>query len=102
MPHIKARLGSDLSGDAPKTTFLDDKGALSALNSDEFTASFVANPVFSRNIKGSSATGGGSNGGGGTGAAPTSLSDFKNGTEEALFANTNPIQYQAMVDSAEA
>ena len=101
MPHIKSRLGSDLTGDAPKTTFLDAKGALSALTMEEFSASFVANPVFSRNIKGSSADGGGSSGGrgGDSGAAPTALSDFKTGTEEALFANKNPEKYQAMVEA---
>lgn len=57
-PHIRSRLGVDLTGDTPKLVVLDENGQRSALTVDELKKSFVDNKDFSAIIKATSANGG--------------------------------------------
>lgn len=57
-PHIRSRLGVDLTGDNPKLMVLDENGQRSALTVDELKKSFVDNKDFSAIIKATSANGG--------------------------------------------
>lgn len=59
LPHIKARLDADLTGEQPSTKILDSKGALSALTLDDLEKEFVANKDFSAILIASRASGGG-------------------------------------------
>lgn len=59
VPHIKARLQADLSGDAPVTKVLGADGKVSELTVDQLRDEFVANKEFSAIIRGNRASGGG-------------------------------------------
>ncbi|WQZ00282.1 hypothetical protein Shy_CDS0005 [Escherichia phage Shy] len=59
IPHIKARLTADLSGDAPATKVLGADGKPSETTIEQLTAEFVANKDFSAIIRGNKASGGG-------------------------------------------
>lgn len=57
-PHIRNRLGVDLTGDNPKLVVLDENGQRSALTIDELKKSFIDNKEFSAIIKATTANGG--------------------------------------------
>lgn len=57
-PHIRSRLGVDLTSETPKLLVLDENGQRSALTVDELKKSFVDNKDFSAIIKATSANGG--------------------------------------------
>lgn len=78
---------------------LDAEGKASALSLDELKREFLDNKDYAGIIKADAGRGGGALPGGGGGAPVKKLSDFKNGTEEAKFANDNPEEYQRMVDA---
>lgn len=59
VPHIKARLVADMTGDEPVTKILDKDGKASDLTIDKLGEEFVANADYKAIIKASSATGGG-------------------------------------------
>uniref|UniRef100_A0AAU6W049 Scaffold protein n=1 Tax=Pseudomonas phage Pavpe01 TaxID=3138545 RepID=A0AAU6W049_9VIRU len=59
VPHIKARLQADLTGDAPATKVLGADGKVSELTVDALKAEFVANKDFSAIIRGNKASGAG-------------------------------------------
>ena len=71
-PHIRSRLGVDLTGDSPKLVVLDENGQRSALTVDELKKSFVDNKEFSAIIKATSANGGAKAGAGSPSGTPTS------------------------------
>lgn len=70
-PHIRSRLGVDLSGETPKLVVLDENGQRSALTVDELKKSFVDNKDFSAIIKVTSANGGAKAGLGSPSGTPT-------------------------------
>ena len=79
---------------------LDADGKPSIISIDDLKQEFLANEKYKAIIKGKAGSGGGANPSGGGGATGyTKLSDFKNGVEEARFANENPEAYQKMVDA---
>lgn len=59
VPHIKARLTADLSGETPVTKILGADGKASELTVEQLSAEFVANKEFSAIIRGNQASGGG-------------------------------------------
>ena len=71
-PHIRSRLGVDLTGDSPKLVVLDENGQRSALTVDELKKSFVDNKEFSAIIKATSANGGAKAGASSPSGTPTS------------------------------
>jgi hypothetical protein len=71
-PHIRSRLGVDLTGDSPKLVVLDENGQRSALTVDELKKSFVDNKDFSAIIKATSANGGAKAGASSPSGTPTS------------------------------
>lgn len=71
-PHIRSRLGVDLTGDSPKLVVLDENGQRSALTVDELKKSFVDNKEFSAIIKATSANGGAKAGASRPSGTPTS------------------------------
>ncbi len=71
-PHIRSRLGVDLTGDNPKLIVLDEHGQRSALTVDELKKSFVDNKEFSAIIKATSANGGAKAGASSPSGTPTS------------------------------
>ena len=70
-PHIRSRLGVDLTGDSPKLVVLDESGQRSALTVDELKKSFVDNKEFSAIIKATSANGGAKAGASSPSGTPT-------------------------------
>lgn len=70
-PHIRSRLGVDLTGDSPKLIVLDENGQRSALTVDELKKSFVDNKEFSAIIKATSANGGAKAGANSPSGTPT-------------------------------
>nr|DAJ39508.1 MAG TPA: minor structural protein GP20 [Caudoviricetes sp.] len=70
-PHIRSRLGVDLSGDSPKLVVLDENGQRSALTVDELKKSFIDNKEFSAIIKATSANGGAKAGANSPSGTPT-------------------------------
>ena len=62
LPHIKARLATDLEADTPVTKVLDSDGKVSALTVAELEQEFVANKDFASIITGSKASGSGTAG----------------------------------------
>lgn len=70
-PHIRSRLGVDLSGDSPKLVVLDENGQRSALTVDELKKSFIDNKEFSAIIKATSANGGAKAGASSPSGTPT-------------------------------
>lgn len=71
-PHIRSRLGVDLTGDSSKLVVLDENGQRSALTVDELKKSFVDNKEFSAIIKATSANGGAKAGASSPSGTPTS------------------------------
>ncbi len=104
-PIIRQHLKADF--DSNGQTFirvLDAAGQPTANSIAEFETNLLAKPEYKSIIPSSNGSGSGATkpNGGGSGATPTKLSDFKNRTEESIFANANPVAYQAMRDAAKA
>lgn len=80
---------------------LDANGNPTANSIAEFEKNLLAKPEYKSIIPSSNGSGSGATkpNGSGSGATPTKISDFKNKTEESVFANTNPVEYQAMIDA---
>lgn len=57
LPHIKARLSADLTGDTPKTVYMDKEG--NPTTAEALTKEFVDNPDFKDVMLASKSTGGG-------------------------------------------
>jgi len=62
MPHIKARLSADLTGENPLTKVLDAEGKVSAMTLEELSKEFVDNKEFAPIIVGNKASGSGASG----------------------------------------
>jgi hypothetical protein len=77
MPHIKARLGTDVRDGKPATVVLDKDGKPSAMTLDELKQEFANDPAFAPLIVGTKASGSG--GVGGKGSA-----SLKRGTMTAM------------------
>lgn len=69
LPHIKARLGTDIRDGKPVTVVLDDAGKPSAMTVDELKQEIANDPAFAPLIVGTKASGAG--GVGGKGSAPS-------------------------------
>lgn len=101
IPHIKARLQADLSGDAPATKVLGADGKVSELTVEALQQEFVANKEFSAIIRGNKASGGGApkvasaNGGAGS---------FNNQSDEkpADLSRMNPRDLAARLQAQKA
>lgn len=94
LPHIKARLQADFTGDEPVTRVLGADGKLSALTVAELEKEFVANEDFAAIITGSKASGGGASGGRQSGgSAPKKLAEM-NDAERIAYAKTNPAAFE--------
>lgn len=79
---------------------LDSSGQPTANSIAEFEKNLLAKPEYKSIIPSSNGSGSGATkpNGSGSGATPTKISDFKNKTEESIFANANPVLYQKMLD----
>jgi hypothetical protein len=73
MPHIKARLRTDIRDGQRVTIVVDDKGQPSALTIEDLKKEIAANKAFAPLIVGSKASGGGAGGGSGNGVPPANL-----------------------------
>lgn len=87
LPHIKARIVADLSGDKPLTKILDKEGKVSAFTLEDFKKEVLETPAYAAILIGSKAKGG-------SAALPTiapagSASDPKNTTHADL--KTMPV-----------
>jgi len=81
----------------PVVRVLDADGKPSTHSIEDLSKEFLDNPEFKSIVKADSGSGGGAtNPGSGGSDTITKLSDFKNATEEAKFANEHPEQYQQM------
>lgn len=79
MPHIKARLGTEMKNGKFVTVVRDQKGQPSALTIDELAKEISGNQAFAPVLVGSKATGGGANGsqkGGGATTKTISRAEF--------------------------
>lgn len=65
LPHIKARLSADFTGDTPATRILDKDGKPSAMTTADLKKEFSENKSFAPIVIASRASGGGAAGGGG-------------------------------------
>jgi hypothetical protein len=93
LPHIRARLAADLSGDVPVTRVLDAAGKVSALSVAELEKEFVSHPDFSAIIVASNGSGGGAPGGRQTGSgAPKKFAEMT-GDERYAFKQSDPTGY---------
>lgn len=99
LPHITKRLTAEIKDGKAVTRILGPDGEVSALTVDELKKEVLSSGKFSAVIVASK--GSGSGGAGqrkGAGGSPTTkkLSEMT-ATEEAKFANENPVEYQKMV-----
>lgn len=101
IPHIKARLTADLSGDEPATKVLGADGKPAELTVEQLRDEFVANKDFSAIIRGNKASGGGApknasvNGGAGT--------KFNNESDKpADLSKLNPRELAARIQAQKA
>jgi hypothetical protein len=99
MHQIKSRLAVDLAADTPSTHVLDANGNRCSTSIAELTKEFLENKEYSAIMKGSKASGGGAGAAQNRAGGAVSLSDFKDKTEESLFANKHPEQYKSMVEA---
>ena len=83
---------------------LDSNGQPTANSIAEFETNLLAKPEYAAIIPSSNGSGSGAtkSNGSGSSATPTKISDFKNRTEESVFANANPEAYQKMHDARKA
>jgi hypothetical protein len=102
LPHLRARLQADFTGDQPKTVVLDKDGKPSALTLDQLKAEFVANPEFAAIIVASKASGGGAPANPATkfgGGAPANGS---NNQQPADLSKATPQALAAMLKETKA
>lgn len=93
LPHIKARLSADLSGDEPVTRVIDSMGKPSALSVADLEKEFVTNKDFAAIITVSSGSGGGAPGGKqGGGSAPKKFAEMS-GEERITFHKADPAGF---------
>lgn len=93
LPHIKARLSADLSGDEPVTRVLDAAGKPSALSVAELEKEFATNKDFAAIIVVSSGSGGGAPGGKqGGGSTPKKFAEMS-GEERVAFHKADPAGF---------
>ena len=83
---------------------LDDNGNATVDTLREFQEKLLAKPQYKSIVPASSGSGSGATKPyeSGSGATPTKISDFKTATEESLFANANPVAYNAMIEARKA
>ena len=99
-PVIRQQLRCEFAADGTSIIrVLDANGNATANSLVEFETNLLAKPEYKSIIPSSNGSGSGATKpeGGGSGATPTKLADFKNKTEESVFANANPIAYAAML-----
>ena len=104
-PIIRQQLRCDFdSNGVSQIRVLDANGNPTADSLTEFQNNLLAKPEYKSIIPSSNGSGSGATkpNGSGSGATPTKISDFKNATEESLFANANPNEYQKMLDAQKA
>ena len=102
LPHIRARLLADLTGDKAITRVLDLEGKPSAKTLEDLKKEFIDNKDFASIIKGTNGSGGGASGNGSSGgAAHKSLKDMSE-TERLSMARDNPMRFRELVDASRA
>lgn len=103
VPHISKRLRAEIVDGKAVTKVLDENGEVSALTVPELKKEFLSSDRFAAVVVGSKASGGGAGGArkGAGGPAKKKLSEMS-ATEEAQFANSNPVEYQKMVAAEQA
>lgn len=98
---LEGRIRVEMVDGKPVTRFLDDAGNPTSIDAKTFQKNLVDDADLKSVIKATNGSGGGATGSnGGGGATPSKLADFKNLTEETIFANANPEAYQKMVEAA--
>ena len=104
-PIIRQQLRCDFDSNGQALIrVLDANGNPTANSLAEFETILLAKPEYKSIIPSSNGSGSGATkpNGSGSGATPTKIGDFKNATEESLFANANPVEYQKMLDAQKA
>lgn len=104
-PVIRQQLRCELDSNGQSfVRVLDANGNPTANSLTEFETILLAKPEYKSIIPSSNGSGSGATkpNGSGSGATLTKISDFKNATEESLFANANPVEYQKMLDARKA
>lgn len=94
LPHIKARLQADLTGDVPVTRVLDSTGKVSAMSLAELEKEFVTNPDFAAIIIASNGSGGGAPGGKQNGGGAAKKLSEMTGTERAEYYKRDPAGFE--------
>lgn len=94
LPHIKARLQADLTGDVPVTRVLDATGKVSAMSLAELEKEFVANPDFAAIIIASNGSGGGAPGGKQNGGGAAKKLSEMTGTERVEYNKRDPAGFE--------
>lgn len=94
LPHIRARLTADMTGDTPLTRVLDHDGKLSALSIADLEKEFVGNADFSSIIIASNGSGGGAPGGKQNGGAGAKKFAEMTGSERAEFLKRDPVGFE--------
>lgn len=96
LPHLRARMKADLTGEKPVLRILDANGQPSAANLEDFKKEVLANPDFAGIIKGTKGSGGGAGdappGGGGTAKTFKQMSE----AEKSLLARTNNPEFRRL------
>ena len=93
LPHIKARLAADLTGDTPATRVLDALGKPSALTVAELEKEFITNPDFADIIVASSGSGGGAPGGSQNGGGAAKKFADMTGSERVEYHKRDPAGF---------
>lgn len=97
-PMIKSRLKTEMVDGKPVTRVLDAAGNVTSSTIEDLRKEFSTNAEFKSILVATKGSGGGATRpAGGSGATPTKRKDFANLTEEAKFANANPVEYAAML-----
>lgn len=94
LPHIKARLSADFSGDEPITRVLDEAGKPTALSVTELKQSFIDNKDFAAIIIGSKSSGSGATGSNGSGG-PKKPSEYTETERNDLFKK-DPAKFREL------
>lgn len=97
LPHIKARLTADLTGDTPVTRVLDASGKPSAMTVAELKKEFVANPDFAAIIIASNGSGGGAPGGKQNGGGAAKKLTEMTGAERVAYQQRDPAGFEREV-----
>lgn len=97
LPHIRNRLGFELTDGNPQVRVLGDDGSPTADTLDDLKNFYFTNQKFAPIVIGSKASGGGAAGDKGSGRpTPKKLSEMT-GLEEVQFARENPDKYKQML-----